>query len=578
MAMRQDRKEETAAKENRKKLGAKKLKSLQERIDEAEISNKVDLGDDLKKQFPKPASPDDVRDLKWEMQLQDTSADSAVLEVLDVEVSSNFVQLKLCWQLDETALTGHHGEHLRRYLPLFQTLLGETDVAGVDYRKVVSQLDEELVDYQLEIGKNSGFLSVGSHPYMLTLSLSAAPDKASKLVEWAEKLAYDSEFKPDKVVSTCRRIISDTKELMRQGSEVLSQVMSSAVYGALTPHVQHGAFSQKALMEQCCSDPEAACQALKDLRDVIIASSTACAAVVSGTSVDIRRDVAAKLQEAWRKRQSSSRPSFFAEFQWGKGGSFSAKPALPLKHFVVGCAGSDASYVCLTAALPQPPVALVADKSFSLSLLCEAISMMEGPLCEAVRGKGLAYGCYVHFDLYANSVSLRLEECTNVQKCVEEALDVIRKAGESDETCEGSLTNFQLDNARGSLVFSLKNKRGTPGNLVDAATISASRRFSSASDVKTWESQLAAVTRENVLVAHKEYLLRLCDPAQVVACVVCDPGECKAKAKALATCLGIDKSKVHAKESLAEGYAIIDRQINAAISTAAATTCSRCGV
>merc|ERR1712151_650481 len=99
---------------------------------------------------------------------------------------------------------------------------------------------------------------------------------------------------------------------------------------------------------------------------------------------------------------------------------------------VVGCAGSDTATVHVRASLPMPSCALDSKKLWSLRLLCEALSMMEGPLAMAIRGKGLAYGAYVGFLEYENAVALDLIECTNVRKALEGAITILQEAIDGD--------------------------------------------------------------------------------------------------------------------------------------------------
>jgi len=558
-AMEACQQEEKAAKQNKKALGKAKLKSMQERVDLAEQANQISLSPVLRDGFPGPASPDCVPDLKWSMELREPPEGG--LEVLEVEVPSAFVELHIIWQLDDKALPGR----LRRYLPLFTQLICETNVAGEDYRSVVARLDDELVSYGANIGCGSEFLHVGSHPDWFTLRLSAEPANAPDLAAWADRLAHECDFSEEKVLATCRRVTSEVKESMREGETVLTQALPSAFYGPLSPQVQYGAFSQKPFLERCCKDVAGTCQALRDLRAAITAPGTAAVAVLSGRAAECRRSTAELLQQAWGARHAAARPRLLRAFEWGSGARPGpGPPLLPLRRFVVGCAGADTANIHLRVALPSPTCSPEDGKrSWSLRLLCEALSMMEGPLAMAVRGKGLAYGAYVGFSEYANAVALHLIECTNVRKAIEAAMEVLRGAADGD-----GLSPFQLDNARGSLVYQIKGRRATPTNIVDAAVATASRGLHSVAEVHAWEEQLGAVTREDVLAAHADHLLQLCDPSRAVACVVCSPAECKAKAKALAAALGVEKDSVHTQESAADCYGIVDARVRAALEQA----------
>merc|ERR1712154_631440 len=132
-------------------------------------------------------------------------------------------------------------------------------------------------------------------------------------------------------------------------------------------------------------------------------------------------------------------------------------------------------------------------------------------------------------------------ECTNVRKAVGAALEVVRTAVEDEDV----LSQFQLDNARGALVYSMKSARDTPTHVTGAAVAAATRGWRKVGDVRAWESILPKLTKEDIIEAHSKFLRRLCDIANLVACVVCDPSDCKKMAKGLAAGFSLDVSKVY---------------------------------
>eukprot|EP00927_Polykrikos_kofoidii_P078178 TRINITY_DN7502_c0_g1_i1.p1 TRINITY_DN7502_c0_g1~~TRINITY_DN7502_c0_g1_i1.p1 ORF type:complete len:1167 (+),score=217.17 TRINITY_DN7502_c0_g1_i1:59-3502(+) len=560
-----ERREEQQAKKNRKHLGKGRLKQLQERVDAAEKANRVMLNEDHRAGFPSPTKPEGVPDLKWDMEVVPAPAPGG-LEVLEVEVASNFVELHLNWLLDDAALpAGQAGAELRRYLSLFAALMCETDVGGENYRSVVARLDDELVSYSASVGSGSQILqSHVSNPCLVTLKLSAEPDRSAELVTWADRLAHECDFPQEKVLAMCRRIGTGLKENMRNSESVLTQTLTTLSHNALSPHVQLGSFSQRPFLERCCENINATCEELRRLRNVLGAVTTACTAVVSGATAECRSHIRSRLQEAWRSRRAAAWPSLLRATQWTAptDATQRAPPMVPLSHVVVGCAGTDTANVHLRVALPFPPLALDAVKCGSLQLLCEALSMSDGPLSAAVRGKGLAYGASLNFLETENAVAIDLWECTNVRKCLQAAVDVVKSATGSE-----ALNSFQLDNARGSLVFKLKSKRATPTSIVSVASAAAANRgWSASAAVSAWEKALGAVTDQDVLDVHRTCLLpQLRSASNVLACAVCDPSDCKQVAKGLAAALGLESSRVFVKTNIADCYGLVDGRIHDAV-------------
>ncbi|CAK0841981.1 unnamed protein product [Prorocentrum cordatum] len=114
-------------------------------------------------------------------------------------------------------------------------------------------------------------------------------------------------------------------------------------------------------------------------------------------------------------------------------------------------------------------------------------------------------------------------------------------------------------------VFDLKGKRATPTSVTSAAVGSAKRGWRSVAEVAAWEDTLSSVTAEDVLAAHAESLSRLCDAANVVACVVCDPGSCAKTAKGFAAALGLPAAKVFVKENISDCFAMVDARVRGAL-------------
>jgi len=558
LCLRNERNEERVAKSNAKKLGKKKLKALQDRVDSAERANSASLSEQQQDSFPTAVMPDCVPDICWVMNLIPPTEGG--LEVLDVEVSSCFVELHVMWLIDDAALSGHRGAELCGYLRLFASLVCETDVGGDDYRTIVKRLDDELVSYSASVECGSPVLQNLRHPCQLVLRMSALPENSDNIVNWADRLAHECEFSEHRVLAQCRRLISDYKERMREADSVVSEVMTTVVHGPLSPQLRLGAFAQRSFIERCCERLEDTCQALRQLRDIIVSPSTRAVAVVSGSCQETRHVIRNKLEARWRLRHASTRASLLDAVRWVACDRPTSQSLLPFRYVVVGCASSDTANVRLRAELLSPAVVMDGERCWALRLVCEALSMMEGPLCLAIRGKGLAYGASIDFAEADNSVTLDLWECTNVRKAIEAALAVITEA--ADE-----IDQFQLDNARGSLVFSLKSQRATPASTTEAAKAAGVRGWRSKAEVQGWEQLLQSVTQKHVADAHTECVMRLSDASKVVACIACNPSDCKKSAKGLAAVLGLNMSDVFIKETLSDCYELVDARVQTVLST-----------
>eukprot|EP01062_Namystynia_karyoxenos_P066480 TRINITY_DN60405_c0_g1_i1.p1 TRINITY_DN60405_c0_g1~~TRINITY_DN60405_c0_g1_i1.p1 ORF type:complete len:1128 (+),score=331.08 TRINITY_DN60405_c0_g1_i1:74-3457(+) len=557
LAHRTQSREERMTKQNAKRLGPKKLRVLQDRLDRAVSANKVDIPEQRKLTFPAALRPDCAADLPWDMQKGEDPTAEQPLQLMQVAVQSAFLELRLHFCMDDAAFTAAgRSPALRRYLHLFQDLVTETCVAGEDYRTVVARLDDELVSYGASCGRFSGYFSVGIQPHWFCLHLSAEPHRASELVAWADALLHDCDFTAEKLLSTCRRTASDLSESMRDAQTVMAQVLPLAVHGPTSPQVALGMLSQRDMVERTCGQLQKAAEALRQLRDTIAAPTTPALAVLSGGAAEQRAAVADALQRRWAARHAAPRPPLLGPPCQPNG--LHASPLLPFRHFVVGCAGADTAQVHLRHVMPPPMLMEDPGELWALSLLCEALSASEGPLYAAMRDHGLAYGASVSYMSWDNSVALDLNECTNVRKALDGALAVVRTALDGD-----ALSDFHLANARGALIYHIKSKRLSPTNIADAALTAMIRGRTSAALEHDFEQRIAAVTGEDVRRAHR-HLANLLDPGRTIACVVCDPSQCKAKAKSLGATLGLEGGSVKVQQKLSECFDLVDARVSAA--------------
>merc|ERR1712232_867120 len=136
----------------------------------------------------------------------------------------------MSWLLEARALLGREGAELRGYLSLFAALVCETDNAGEEYRSVVARLDDELVSHCATVECGADLLQATPLPCQFTLKLSAELDKTTELVMWADRLVHECEFPEERVLSTCRRIVTSLKERMRDGESVMSEVLTAMSY------------------------------------------------------------------------------------------------------------------------------------------------------------------------------------------------------------------------------------------------------------------------------------------------------------------------------------------------------------
>lgn len=134
---------------------------------------------------------------------------------------------------------------------------------------------------------------------------------------------------------------------------------------------------------------------------------------------------------------------------------------------VIGIAGVES---CSLDLLVDSPVYIGHAEWSALTVLTELLCRMEGPLCKAVRGAGLAYGVQiVNSGFMGHLVGMIYESASPaaawdaVCKCLEEFREALdREPGESG-------LGVDLETAKASTLYSLNRRRSTPESIASEA-------------------------------------------------------------------------------------------------------------
>ena len=501
-------------KENKKRFGAGNLKKLQAVVDEAELLNKINLSDEVRAKFPDCIKIGDVADITRTVE-HHRAADRTV-EAVEVAVQTGFVPCVAAFGVQ------HVPAELRRYLYLFTELLMESDVAGMPYEKVVQEMDKDLVTYFCGVGRFSKFMSVGIQPNVVSLYLVAEPEKAANIAKWAQRLMHEVTFTKQRVATQCKNLLSDISENVRDAGSLSDHAMSFAMFD---PHSQHcllNPFAQKNFLKACLKDPEGTIAKLNELRAVLASDpATEVSYLVAGRDAAVRKSVLDGVSGAITRERTGAAPvpRLYTNSQWGDGSA--ERRTKQGRSFAIGVGGVDAAAVSVNA-----PVNVDSRKEFwALRLLCECISLAEGDLQLAIRGKGLAYGAGVYYSTYQSTVSLEMWECTNVKEALPAALNVLRSIGEDhdDAAACSVLTEFNIKNAIGSMVYSLKSKRATPSDVIDSTHTSCFRQLFSPEADSADEAVLQTVELEDLRAAYNKHVAKLLNDPALVAGVITSP-------------------------------------------------------
>lgn len=102
----------------------------------------------------------------------------------------------------------------------------------------------------------------------------------------------------------------------------------------------------------------------------------------------------------------------------------------------------------------------------ALSVLTEMLCRIEGPLSDAVRGAGLAYGVDLDNNKWHGRLELSIFDSSSLSNAWDAVCDCLNHYGNSlDQSNEQSMLEVELDTAKASVLFKLNRARSSPTSI-----------------------------------------------------------------------------------------------------------------
>ncbi|KAH6601991.1 hypothetical protein BASA61_001568 [Batrachochytrium salamandrivorans] len=161
---------------------------------------------------------------------------------------------------------------------------------------------------------------------------------------------------------------------------------------------------------------------------------------------------------------------------------------------------------------------------FATVLLAELLSRSEGPLYNAVRGPGFAYGVSLNVCLWIGQLSLDLYDASEPYKSViafYRILENLKTKTGFQEIC----SQFNIETARASVAYRWVAEGSSPDSVVRTALRSSLRGFESLDQHRKYIEHLYTVTTADLEHVFKKYYLRFLDASQRVTILVTVPGK-----------------------------------------------------
>ncbi|KKA26608.1 hypothetical protein TD95_003425 [Thielaviopsis punctulata] len=515
----------------KKELGKDELKRLGKVVEDAQAQNNRPIPPEVIAKFPVPGTEsikfiksDSARlgparrlgipDTKAQVALEKLVAnpDDPSLPFIQFEqVPSNFVHVYLHFSTD------HVPVKLKPLLRLFRENFFNTpiirDGKKLDFEQVVNELENDTIRYSI---KSAQALS---DPDSNRMMFAVETDKYATVIRWIKTFMFDSVFDKDRLLAAVSKILADVPEYKRDGYSMTSEVAQAihlkpeSAQNASRVLVQ-GVFYRR-LKKHLQTDPEKVIGWLETVRKAMFKWS-ATRILVIGDLAKIENPIGAwdDLKNTQLKRQADEEllpiipPNTMRSDEGMNPGGFGA--------VIVPMPTLDNSYgYCTTNGFSDLKDARLPATYVAISYL-EAV---EGPLWNAVRGKGLAYGNGFARDIESGCIKFYVYRSPDVTKALLAARNAIQRIVDGEDL----VTSHQMEGAISQLVNQWAGEQST----MTAAALSNFILGVVQNLPGNWNellmSKVRAVTPEDMRTAMKEVLMPLFEAGRSNIVITCNP-------------------------------------------------------
>ncbi|KKF94108.1 putative protein C3H1.02c [Ceratocystis platani] len=513
----------------KKDLGEEELKRLAKLVEDAQKKNNLPVPPNVVNKFPVPDTEsikliksDTARlgparklgllenDAQAKLDKLAKSVDDPNAPFFQFEqVPSNFVHIYIHFS------TSNVPSELKPLLRLFRHNFFNTpimrDGKKIDFEQVVNELENDTIRYSMKSAQSL------SDPEGTRLAFAVETGKYSTAIRWIQAFMFESVFDKDRLLATLSKILADLPEQKRDGYSMTSEV-SQAIH-LKTDSAQHAGrllvqnVYYRRLKKYLIAEPEKVIGWLETLRKAVFKWSTTRIMVI-GDLAKIENpvgawDVLTGLKRAGNEELVKIEPPHTTRSEEGiNPGKFGA--------VIVPMPTLDNSYgYCTSAGFtewtdPRLPATYVA---------VSYLEAVEGPLWNAVRGKGLAYGCGFSRDIESGTSKFYVYRSPDATKALMAAYDAIKNIANGTDP----VTSFQMEGAISQLVHQWVGEQST----MTAAAINNFTLGVMQGLPDDWtQSMLAkvrAVSPEDMRKAMTEILMSLFEPGKSNIVITCNP-------------------------------------------------------
>ncbi|CAO3593296.1 unnamed protein product [Absidia cylindrospora] len=379
------------------------------------------------------------------------------MDNIDIPYSIQYDQIQSAFTTISVYLnTGDMPSSLRPYGRLYMESLFSLPMNSLRQGKLATssdelilQLNKDTIDYRIMLGRGPAFREY------IVLTLKVETSKYHRAVKWLNDLLWHTEYAVEKLKTACNKILNDIPQARRDGRKLAEWVLRAYQHDveksteAACDYLYQAKFLADVL--ERLDDDDAYHQILKDMNSYrsILCKRENINVHVMGNILDTSGPKSAFT--TWKTSASTGllAPITRAKDVLGQHGQ-------NMGHIAVIINQPSMESTCSVISAPGPSDFGSPDIA-PLMVLIEMLHTVEGIFWKLIRGKGLAYQCYILENIEAGTLSLWILQSSDVSKAYEQIKHVM------DLFADGHMTfdPHSLEGAKSSIIFDLAQSEAT---------------------------------------------------------------------------------------------------------------------
>ncbi|UPK93211.1 hypothetical protein LCI18_004146 [Fusarium solani-melongenae] len=394
---------------------------------------------------------------------------------------------------------------LKPLMPIFSDTLFNTHITRdgkrVDYEQVVMELERDTISYSLSSAR---YLS---DPDGIMIQFQVEPEKYAAAAEWIRTMMFDTIFDPQRLSAAVTKTLGDVPESKRDGKSMANEVSASfhseKTTLAVSQRVLVRAVYLKRLKKLLEKEPEKVVGWFNTVRDSLFTFNNLRFLVTANLATLPNPlstwDTLSKSLTATEEMIPIPKPVSLRSAEGRNPGSVGA--------VIVPMGTLETSYSVSTAkgleSLTDPRLA-------AIMVAIGYLEAPEGPLWNAVRGAGYAYGSYFSRDVNSGLISYFVYRSPDAYKAISASLEAIRKIAEG----EVEIDHHLLEGTISQIVVMFADEQSTMPSAAQQNFVQGVVRGLP----KDWDKEVLrrvrAVTVDEIKAAMRETILPCFEPGK----------------------------------------------------------------